>query len=55
MDDLDKSHQTMSILGVGARGQNGVTERAIQTVVGLTRTMILHHALLWPAYFGIRL
>ena len=45
----------MSYSGVGAHGQNGVAERAIQTVVTSARTMMLHQALLWPEQFDMRL
>ena len=54
-DDLDKRHQEMSYSGVGAHGQNGVAERAIQTVTHSARTMMLHQALLWPEQFDMRL
>ena len=35
----------MSLSGVGDHGKNGVTERAIHTVVNSARTMMLHQAL----------
>ena len=54
MDDLDKMHQTISMSGVWAYGQNGVAERAIRAVVVSARTMMLHQALLWPAHFDMR-
>ena len=54
-DDLERQHQTMTYSGVGAHGQNGVAERAIQTVVNSTRTMMSHQALIWPAHFDIHL
>jgi len=54
-DDLEKRRQEMSYSGVGAHGQNGVAERAIQTVVHSARTMMLHQALLWPEQFDMRL
>ena len=49
-DDLATRHQVIAYSGVGVHGQNGVVERAIQTVVSSARTMILHQALLWPEY-----
>lgn len=45
-NDLEKRHHEMSYSGVSAHGQNGVAERAIQTVVHSVRTMILYQALL---------
>ena len=55
MDDLDKRHQTVSMSGVGAHEKNGVSERAVQTLVGSARKMILHQTLLWSAHFDMRL
>ena len=54
-EDLEKRHQEMTYSGVGAHGQNGVAERAIQTVTHSARTMMLHQALLWPDQFDMRL
>ena len=54
-DNLELRHQEMSYSGVGAHGQNGVAERAIQTMVHSSRTMMLHQALLWPEHFDMRL
>ena len=45
----------MTYSGVGAHGQNGVAERAIQTVLTSSRTMMIHQALLWPEHFDMRL
>ena len=45
----------MSYSGVGAHGQNGVDEMAIQIVVTSARTIMLHQAVLWPNQFDIRL
>jgi hypothetical protein len=40
--------------GVGAHHQNGVVERAIQTVTYLARSMMLHQLLHWPAAFDLK-
>ena len=45
----------MTYSGVGAHGQNGVAERAIQTIVHSARTMMLHMDILWPDQFDMRL
>ena len=45
LDDIAK-REKMSLSGVGAHGQNGVAERAIQTVGNSARTVMLHQALL---------
>ena len=54
-EDLEERQQKMLYSGVGAHGQNGVAERAIQTVVTSAFTMMLHQDLLWPEQFDIQL
>ena len=54
-DHIKRRKQLLSLSGVGTHGQNGVVERAIQTVVNSERTMMLHQALLWPEHFDMRL
>jgi hypothetical protein len=46
--DLITKRQQLTFSGVGAHHQNGVAERAIQTVTTWARSMLLHHALHWP-------
>jgi hypothetical protein len=46
--DLVTKGQTLSLSGVGAHHQNGVAERAIQTVTQWARSMLLHQVLHWP-------
>jgi hypothetical protein len=46
--DLVTKGQEMTFSGVGANHQNGVAERAIQTVTPWARSMLLHQALHWP-------
>jgi hypothetical protein len=40
--DLESKGQTIDYSGTGARHQNGVAERAIQTVTRWARSMFLH-------------
>jgi hypothetical protein len=47
-EDLNTKDQTLSLLGIGAHHQNGVAERAIQTVTQWARTILLHQVLHWP-------
>jgi hypothetical protein len=47
-DDLDLQGQTISYSGSGAHHQNGVAERAIQTVTQFARAMLLHACIHWP-------
>lgn len=47
-DHLRKFAQIQSFAGVGAHHHNGVAERSIQTVMSISRTMMLHAAIHWP-------
>ena len=40
--------QILSFAGVGAHHQNGVAERAIQSIMSTSHTMMLHAAIHWP-------
>jgi len=40
--------QIISFAGAGAHHHNGTAERAIQTVMNMARTMMLHAAIHWP-------
>ncbi|MCE2996032.1 MAG: hypothetical protein LW863_10560, partial [Flammeovirgaceae bacterium] len=46
---LETFSQISRFAGVGAHHQNGIAERAIQTVMSIARTMMLHSAIHWPA------
>jgi len=48
--DLSILRQHQRLAGVGAHHQNGVVERAIQTIMSMARTMFLHAFLHWPDY-----
>ena len=45
---LSKFAQIMRFAGVGAHHYNGHAERAIQTIMSMARTMMLHSAIHWP-------
>jgi hypothetical protein len=47
-DQLAENKQGLTLSGVGAHHQNAVAERAIRTVVNLSRTMMLHAKMRWP-------
>ena len=47
-DELEFLEQKIELSGVGAHHQNGVAERAIATIIGRARAMILHAAIHWP-------
>jgi hypothetical protein len=45
----------MKLSGVGAHHQNGIAERAIQTVMWKARTMMIHLQIMWPDHFQANL
>jgi hypothetical protein len=47
-EHVQQQGQQLEFSGVGAHHQNGVAERAIQTVTNWARTMLLHSCLHWP-------
>ena len=46
-DDCDSKFQKQTFSGVGAKHQNGRAERAIQTVMYMARTFMIHTSLHW--------
>ena len=48
MEELLKKQQKIRFSGAGASHQNGAAERAIKTVVTISRTMLMHTALRFP-------
>jgi transposase InsO family protein len=46
-DACKEAHQTQSFSGVGAQHQNAEAERAIQTVMYMARSFMIHTALNW--------
>ena len=54
-NELKGKHQKVIFSGVGAHGQHGLAGRSIGTAVNFARTMMLHQAPLWPAYYDMRL
>jgi len=51
-EDLELKEQDIDYSGVGAHFQNGVAERALQTVTMWARSAMLHQALHWPSEFS---
>ena len=49
--DCEDRGQIITYSGVGAHHQNGVAERALQTVTRWARAMMLHQLLHWPEHF----
>jgi hypothetical protein len=48
MARLREFAQVTSFAGAGAHHHNGTAERAIQTIMNMSRTMMLHAAIHWP-------
>ncbi len=46
--DCKMKNQTQSFLGVGAKHQNSLAERAIQTIIYMARTFMVRVSLCWP-------
>jgi hypothetical protein len=44
---IHETHQLMRLCGTNAHHQNGVAERAIQTISNMDRSMILHTSMHW--------
>jgi Reverse transcriptase (RNA-dependent DNA polymerase) len=51
VEDLALKNQDIDYSGVGAHFQNGVAERALQTITKWARSAMLHQALHWPTEF----
>jgi hypothetical protein len=47
-ESLDTANQRITFSGVGAKHQNGVAERAVQTITKWARAMLLHAVIHWP-------
>ena len=50
MEELLKKQQKIRFSEAGVSHQNGLAERAIKTVVTMSRTMLMHAALRCPEY-----
>ena len=48
MEELLKNQQNIMFSGAGASYQNGAVEHSINTVVTMSRTMLMHTALICP-------
>ena len=56
-EEIQKGSQRITYSGVGAQYQNGVAERAIQTVVERARNMLVHATIrlmriMWMLHYG---
>jgi hypothetical protein len=44
---IHETHQLMKFCGTNAHHQNGVTGRAIQTIINMARSIVLHASMHW--------
>ena len=51
-EDIELQEQVLDFSGVGAHFQNGVAERAVQTVTTWARAMMMHQSQHWPQAFS---
>lgn len=49
-DDCKCKHQYQSFSGVGAQHQNAMTKRAIQAIVYVAKTFMIHVSLHWSEW-----
>ena len=49
-DDCDEKHESQSFSGVGAHQQNAHSKHAIQTIIYMTRTFMMHVSLHCSGY-----
>lgn len=54
-NDLLRLGQSIKFSGVGAHHQNGIAERAIQTISASARSMLIHAMIHWPGEVSLHL
>ena len=54
-DELGNDGEGLTLSGVGAHHQNAMAERAIGTVMSMSRTMMLHAKIRWPQAVSTKL
>jgi hypothetical protein len=52
-NEIENNLQGIKFSGVGGHHQNGGAERAIGTIFGLARAMLIHFAIRWPEAFDV--
>jgi hypothetical protein len=52
---IHDTQQMMHFCGTNAHHQNGVAERAIQTISNMARAMILHASMHWKRLISLRM
>ena len=55
LKDIGTQDQTINLCGIRAHHQNGLAERAIQTVVYWSWTMVINFSIHWPEYSQLEL
>ena len=54
-EHISRFNQVVRFAGVGGHGNNGVAERSIRTIMSISRAMLLHSAIHWPAVADVSL
>ena len=49
INNIESSLQNIKFSGVGAHHQNGIAERAIQSILSKAQTILMHAAIRWPS------
>ena len=55
VNNIESSLQNIKLSGVGAHHQNGIAERAIQSILSKAQTILMHAAIRWPSMVEMNL
>ena len=55
INNIESGLQNIKFSGVGAHHQNGIAERAIQSILSKARTILMHAAIHWPSMVEMNL
>ena len=55
INNIESGLQNIKFSSVGAHHQNGIAERAIQSILSKARTILMHAAIRWPSMVEMNL